>query len=192
MHLCLQELQQQSLGFFSTLVFSFLLPLRASLLHFLSPQTYQQYGNVWKTLLLQMLPQPCQHWQCKGILHGGSRGCLCWTQILLTGSLQGKAEREIAPSCWNQTGIELNHIYSSGGKFLELSSHRMPGFKLEGILIDHLIPTPVLWAGTSFHLTKLLRSPFNLNLNNSRGEVSTASLANLSVPYHTYSEEFSS
>lgn len=131
-HLCLQELQQQSLGFFSTLVFSLLLPLRASLLHFLSPQTYQQYGNVWKTLLLQMLPQPCQHWQCKGILHGGSRGCLCWTQILLTGSLQGKAEREIAPSCWNQTGIELNHIYSSGGKFLELLSHRMPGLSWKG------------------------------------------------------------
>lgn len=141
-------------------------------------------------LLLQMLPQPCQHWQYKGILHGGSRGCLCWTQILLTGSLQGKAEREIAPSCWNQTGIES--YLQQWWEIFGIVKSQNAWFKLEGILIDHLIPTPVLWAGTSFHLTKLLRSPFNLNLNNSRGEVSTASLANLSVPYHTYSEEFSS
>lgn len=59
-----------------------------------------------------------------------------WLSLLdpdtLTGSLQGRAEREIAPSCWNQTGIELNHVSSSGGKFLELSSHRMPGLSWEG------------------------------------------------------------
>lgn len=42
--------------------------------HFLSPQTYQRYENVQKTLLLQILAQLCQQWQCKEILHGASYG----------------------------------------------------------------------------------------------------------------------
>jgi len=46
-------------------------------------------------------------------------------------------------------------------------------------LIDHLVPTPLPWAGTPSHQTRLLKAPSSLALNTAREGAATASLGNL-------------